>query len=53
MSILLTFTRWFLLVQAQELPFTLMNAIRLGTIGYYFNTFLPEFKGCTHPEHQG
>ena len=22
-------------------------------LGYHGNTFLPEFKGCTHPEHQG
>lgn len=22
-------------------------------LGWNFNTFLPEFKGCTHPEHQG
>ena len=22
-------------------------------LGWNFNTFLPEFRGCTHPEHQG
>jgi hypothetical protein len=22
-------------------------------LGWNFNTFLPEFKGCTHKEHQG
>ena len=22
-------------------------------LGWNFNTFLPEFKGCTHPEHKG
>jgi hypothetical protein len=22
-------------------------------LGWNFNTYLPEFKGCTHPEHQG
>jgi gluconate 2-dehydrogenase gamma chain len=23
-----------------------------GELGWHGNTFLPEFKGCTHPEHQ-
>ncbi len=38
---LLTFVRWHILVRSIDLPFTLRNAIRLGLIGYYFNTFLP------------
>lgn len=25
----------------------------VAELGWNFNTFLPEFKGCTHPEHQG
>lgn len=37
----LTFIRWFLLVRAQGLPFTLRSAFRLGMLGSYFNTFLP------------
>jgi glycosyltransferase 2 family protein len=40
-AILVTFYRWYRLVVAQELPFTLRDAIRLGLIGYYFNTYLP------------
>jgi uncharacterized protein (TIRG00374 family) len=44
-SVLLTFVRWFILVRAQELPFTLSNALRLGLIGYYFNTLLPGSVG--------
>jgi uncharacterized protein (TIRG00374 family) len=44
-SVLLTFVRWHLLVRAQELPFTLANALRLGLIGYFLNTFLPGSVG--------
>jgi uncharacterized protein (TIRG00374 family) len=44
-SMLLTFVRWFILVRAQDLPFTVPNAIRLGLIGYYLNTFLPGAVG--------
>jgi uncharacterized membrane protein YbhN (UPF0104 family) len=36
-----TFLRWFLLVRAQDLPFRVPDALRLGFIGYFFNTFLP------------
>jgi hypothetical protein len=25
----------------------------VGELGWKGNTYLPEFKGCTHPEHQG
>jgi glycosyltransferase 2 family protein len=38
---LLTFVRWYILVRAQGLPFTLVGALRLGLIGYSLNTFLP------------
>lgn len=40
-SVLLTFFRWYLLVRAQELPFTLGNSLRLGLIGYFVSNFLP------------
>lgn len=40
-SSLLTFVRWYVLVRAQDLPFTLSNSIRIGMIGFFFNTFLP------------
>lgn len=44
-GVLLTFVRWFILVRAQELPFSLKDALRLGLIGYYFNSFLPGSVG--------
>jgi uncharacterized membrane protein YbhN (UPF0104 family) len=44
-SVLLTFVRWYFLVRAQELPFTLPSALRLGMIGFYLNTFLPGAVG--------
>jgi len=40
-SILITFLRWYLLVRAQALPFTVVNALRLGMIGLFLSTFLP------------
>lgn len=40
-SLLITIYRWYVLVRAQELPFTLRNALRLGLVGYFFNSFLP------------
>lgn len=40
-SLLLTFVRWYLLVRAQDLPFTLSGAMRYGLIGFFYNTFLP------------
>lgn len=43
--ILLTYLRWFILVRAQGLPFTLVNAVRLGMIGSCFNTFFPGSVG--------
>ena len=45
LSALVTFVRWYLLVRAQELPFTLVGALRLGAVGYFFNTFLPGSVG--------
>lgn len=33
--------RWYLLVRALDLPFTLRNAFRIGMVGYFYNTLLP------------
>lgn len=41
----ITFIRWWLLVRAQDLPFSLRNAIRLGLVSYYFNSILPGSVG--------
>src|SRR5437879_1557023 len=37
-GVLLTFVRWYILVRAQDLPFTPADALRLGLVGYFFNT---------------
>jgi uncharacterized membrane protein YbhN (UPF0104 family) len=44
-GVLLTFVRWYVLVRAQELPFTLGNAMRLGSVGLFLSTFLPGSVG--------
>jgi uncharacterized protein (TIRG00374 family) len=44
-ALFITFTRWYLLVRAQDLPFTLWNATRLGLVSYYFNSILPGSVG--------
>lgn len=36
-AVLITFTRWWLLVRALQLPFTWREAVRLGFVGYLFN----------------
>ncbi|MCS6850404.1 MAG: flippase-like domain-containing protein [Gemmataceae bacterium] len=41
LAVALTFVRWFVLVRAQELPFTVGQAIRLGWVGLFWSTFLP------------
>jgi uncharacterized membrane protein YbhN (UPF0104 family) len=41
----ITFVRWYVLVRAQDLPFTLGSAFRLGTEGLFFSTFLPGSVG--------
>jgi uncharacterized membrane protein YbhN (UPF0104 family) len=41
LSVPVTFVRWHVLVRAQSLPFTVSEAFRLGTIGFFFGTFLP------------
>src|SRR4051794_26106476 len=38
-SVLLTFIRWYVLVRAQGLPFTVAGALRLGMFGYYLSQF--------------
>jgi uncharacterized membrane protein YbhN (UPF0104 family) len=40
-GLIITFLRWHMLVRAVGLPFSRYDAIRLGLVGYYFNTFLP------------
>jgi uncharacterized membrane protein YbhN (UPF0104 family) len=44
-TVLLTFVRWFVLVRAQDLPFTLRGAVRLGFIGFALSSFLPGSVG--------
>jgi uncharacterized protein (TIRG00374 family) len=39
------FVRWYVLVRALDLPFTLPNAFRLGLIGTFYNAFLPGSVG--------
>src|SRR5436305_1095737 len=44
-GVLLTFYRWYVLVRAQNLQFTVMESLRLGLIGFYLSTFLPGSVG--------
>ncbi len=44
-SMMITLVRWYFLVRAQDLPFRLRDAFRLGLIGFFFNTFLPGSVG--------
>jgi uncharacterized protein (TIRG00374 family) len=44
-SIALTFYRWYLLVWAQDFPFTLKDAVRLSFIGYACNYLGPGATG--------
>src|SRR5262249_43203441 len=44
-AILLTFVRWYYLVRAQDLPFTIPDALRLGFIGFFFNSVMPGSVG--------
>jgi uncharacterized membrane protein YbhN (UPF0104 family) len=44
-AVAVTFVRWYFLVRAMDLPFTLGSAFRLGLIGYFFSTFLPGSVG--------
>jgi uncharacterized membrane protein YbhN (UPF0104 family) len=44
-GVFLTFVRWFVLVRAQDLPLSFLDAIRLGLVGFYFSSFLPSSIG--------
>jgi uncharacterized protein (TIRG00374 family) len=44
-AFLVTLVRWYVLVRAQDLPFRVSDAIRIGMIGFFFNTFLPGSVG--------
>src|SRR3989337_2951182 len=44
-SVILTFIRWYWLVVAQNLPFRLRDALRLGFIGYLFSLVVPGSVG--------
>lgn len=44
-AIQLTFVRWYVLVRAQGLPFTLRDAFRLGMVGFACSAFLPGSVG--------
>jgi uncharacterized membrane protein YbhN (UPF0104 family) len=35
------FYRWYLLVRALDFPFALRDAVRLGLVGLFYNSFLP------------
>lgn len=37
--------RWYLLVRALDLPFTVRNAYRLSLVGIFYNTFIPGSVG--------
>jgi uncharacterized protein (TIRG00374 family) len=45
LALLVTLVRWYFLVRAQDLPFTLPEAMRIGLIGFFFNSFLPGSVG--------
>jgi uncharacterized protein (TIRG00374 family) len=44
-AILTTFVRWYVLVRVVKLPFRMADAMRLGAIGFFYNTFLPGAVG--------
>jgi len=44
-AIVSTFVRWYILVRAVGLPFSVADSMRLGFIGLFFNTFLPGSVG--------
>ena len=62
-AVLLTFGRWYLLVRALEIPFTVRDALRLSFLGYLFNFVGPSsvggdlikvyFVAKDHREHRG
>ncbi len=44
-GVLLTLVRWWALVRAQDIPLSWSDGLRLGSVGYFFNTFLPGSVG--------
>jgi uncharacterized protein (TIRG00374 family) len=44
-AVVLTFVRWYVLVRAVGLPFTMGRAAQLGAVGFFFSTFLPGSVG--------
>src|SRR5262249_30242303 len=44
-AVLTTFVRWYVLVRVVKLPFRMADAMRLGAIGFFYNTFLPGAVG--------
>ena len=44
-SVALQYYRWYLLVRAVDLPFTVRDSVRLGLVGTFYNTFLPGSVG--------
>lgn len=44
-AMILTLLRWYVLVRAQDLPFRMRDALRLGMVGFFFNTFMPGSVG--------
>ncbi len=44
-SLLLMSLRWYLLARVQELRLTLIQAVRLGALGYFLGTVLPASAG--------
>src|SRR5262249_5591776 len=44
-SVVITFVRWLVLVRAVDFPFRVTDALRLGFLGFFWNTFLPGSVG--------
>jgi uncharacterized protein (TIRG00374 family) len=44
-AMILTLFRWYVLVRAQDLPVRARDALRLGMVGFFFNTFMPGSVG--------
>jgi len=44
-GVLQTFIRWGYLVRAIGLPFTVLDSVRLGFVGFFYNTMLPGSVG--------
>jgi uncharacterized membrane protein YbhN (UPF0104 family) len=44
-TVSIQFVRWYLLVRALDLPFTLSEAFRLGLVGCFWNAFAPGSVG--------